>query len=98
MKKIILAFLLLALLLPAVGCAAQEEKERVTVVATTYPIYLFARAVTDGTEGVVVERLDTGSASCLHDYTLSMADMKKLERADLIALNGAGLEDFLSDA
>lgn len=33
MKKIILAFLLLALLLPAVGCAAQEEKERVTVVA-----------------------------------------------------------------
>jgi ABC-type Zn uptake system ZnuABC Zn-binding protein ZnuA len=27
-----------------------------------------------------------------------MADMKKLERADLIALNGAGLEDFLSDA
>ncbi|GAA6392987.1 zinc ABC transporter substrate-binding protein ZnuA [Clostridiales bacterium] len=98
MKKIILAFLLLALFLPAVGCAAQEEKERVTVVATTYPIYLFARAVTDGTEGVVVERLDTGSASCLHDYTLSMADMKKLERADLIALNGAGLEDFLSDA
>ena len=68
------------------------------MVATTYPIYLFARAVTDGTEGVVVERLDTGSASCLHDYTLSMADMKKLERADLIALNGAGLEDFLSDA
>ena len=44
MKKIILAFLLLALLLPAVGCAAQEEKERVTVVATTYPIYRFARA------------------------------------------------------
>ena len=76
----------------------RSEKERVTVVATTYPIYLFARAVTDGTEGVVVERLDTGSASCLHDYTLSMADMKKLERADLIALNGAGLEDFLSDA
>ena len=98
MKKIILAFLLLALLLPAVGCAAQEEKERVTVVATTYPIYLFAQAVTDGTEGVVVERLDTGSASCLHDYTLSMADMKKLERADLIALNGAGLEDFMGDA
>ena len=98
MKKIVLSCLLLALLLPAAGCAAREEEGRVTVVATTYPIYLFARAVTDGAEGVVVERLDTGSTSCLHDYTLSMADMKKLERADLIALNGAGLEDFLSDA
>jgi ABC-type Zn uptake system ZnuABC Zn-binding protein ZnuA len=27
-----------------------------------------------------------------------MADMKKLERADIIALNGAGLEEFLEDA
>ena len=45
-----------------------------------------------------MERLDTGSTSCLHDYTLSMADMKKLERADVIALNGAGLEEFLKDA
>jgi ABC-type Zn uptake system ZnuABC Zn-binding protein ZnuA len=49
-------------------------------------------------DGVAVERLDTGTASCLHDYTLSMADMKKLERADIIALNGAGLEEFLEDA
>ena len=45
-----------------------------------------------------MERLDTGSVSCLHDYTLSMRDMQKLEGADVIALNGAGLEEFLEDA
>ncbi len=97
-KKSILIVLLSAFLtLPA--CApAGEAGARLTLVCTTYPIYLFASSLTEGVEGVAVERLDTGSTSCLHDYTLSMADMKKLERADVIALNGAGLEEFLEDA
>ena len=81
------------------GCGTgKESAPRLTVVAATYPIYLFACAVTGGVEGVEVERLNTGSVSCLHDYTLSVDDMKKLERADVIALNGAGLEDFMEDA
>lgn len=98
-RKTILIFLLLALTLSLPGCAAERaEDSRLTVVCTTYPIYLFASSMAEGVDGVCVERLDTGSASCLHDYTLSMGDMKKLERADVIALNGAGLEEFLDDA
>ena len=97
MKKSILSFLLAALLaLPA--CTPAQAQTRLTVVCTTYPIYLFASSVAEGVDGVVVERLDTGSTSCLHNYTLSMEDMKKLERADVIAINGAGLEEFLEDA
>ena len=98
-KKPILIFLLLTLTLSLSGCATEgTDDARLTVVCTTYPIYLFASSVAQGVDGVSVERLDTGSASCLHDYTLSMEDMKKLERADVIALNGAGLEEFLEDA
>lgn len=97
MKKTILIFLVLVLSLP--GCAAGErEGARLTVVCTTYPIYLFASSIAEGVGDVAVERLDTGSVSCLHDYALSMADMKKIEKADVIALNGAGLEDFLEPA
>lgn len=97
-KQTLAALLALALLLP--GCAPAEEREnpRLSVVCTTYPIYLFVSSIAQGVEGVAVERLDTGSASCLHDYSLSMSDMKKLERADVIAMNGAGLEEFLEDA
>ena len=100
MKKIICSFLAALFLLSSLsGCGADEgEANRLTVVATTYPVYLLACAVTDGVEGVSVERLNTGSVSCLHDYTLSVDDMKKLEGADVIALNGAGLEDFMEDA
>lgn len=97
MKKLML-ICILSTLLALPSCAPAAEETRLTVVCTTYPIYLFASAITEGVDGVAVERLDTGSTSCLHDYTLSMEDMKKLERADVIALNGAGLEEFLEDA
>ena len=100
MKKV-LSVLLAALLLTAAGCSAsqtREEESRLNVVAATYPVYLFVSALCEGVEGVTVERLNTGETSCLHDYTLAVDDMRKLERADVIVLNGAGLEDFMSDA
>ena len=101
MKRPILSMLLSVLLLLP-GCtqapSGSSLEEGLTVLATTYPVYLFARTVAQGVEGVTVERLNTGSVSCLHDYTLSVDDMKKIEGADVIAMNGAGLEDFMDDA
>ena len=90
--------LLLALILLSACARPAGPRARLTVVCATYPVYLFASALTEGVEGVAVERLDTGSVSCLHDYTLSVRDMRKLEGADVIALNGGGLEEFLEDA
>ena len=101
MKRPILSMLLSVLLLLP-GCtqapSGSSQEEGLPVLATTYPVYLFARTVAQGVEGVTVERLNTGSVSCLHDYTLSVDDMKKIEGADVIAMNGAGLEDFMDDA
>ena len=97
-KRVLSLLLLCLLLLSACGRPATAEEPRLTVVAATYPVYLFACAVAEGVEGVEVQRLDTGETSCLHDYTLSVNDMKKLEGAGAIALSGAGLEDFLQDA
>ena len=83
-RTVLIGILSLLLTLPA--CTpAQGETARLTVVCTTYPIYLFTSSLTEGVEGVAVERLDTGSTSCLHDYTLSMADMKKLAVIDCSA-------------
>lgn len=97
--------LVLACALALTGCgqvgggeAEPEGEESLQLVASTYPVYLFARAVTQGVEGVSVSRLNTGSVSCLHDYTLSMSDMKLIEGADVLALSGVGLEDFMDDA
>ena len=104
MKKRIFSLMLVAVLFLS-GCgsgqpAAKSDagEDGLRIVATTYPVYLFVTAVTDGVEGVVVDRLNTGETSCLHDYTLSVHDMKLLEGADVIAMNGVGLEDFMADA
>lgn len=96
MKRTVACLLCLLLL---AGCTpAEPEQNQVNIVATTYPAYLAALTVTDGVDGVSVSRLDTGSVSCLHDYTLTVNDMKKLSRADVIVMNGAGMEDFMADA
>ena len=98
-KRFLIPVLAAAMLLTACGQNAPvQQEEKLTIVATTYPVYLVASAVTEGVEGVEVLRLDTGSTSCLHDYNLTVNDMKKIERADVIAMSGVGLEEFMEDA
>lgn len=95
--------LLLVLLLVLSACSTPKsntapQEESLSVVATTYPIYLFLSEVTRGAEGMTVTPLINQSVSCLHNYTLSVNDMKVMEGADVLFLNGAGLDDFVLDA
>jgi ABC-type Zn uptake system ZnuABC Zn-binding protein ZnuA len=66
------------------------------VVATTLPVYDFTVALCQNTD-ITVERLINESVSCLHDYSLSVSQVKAVESAEIIVCSGAGLEDFLSD-
>ena len=78
--------------------APAEDGDTIHILTTTYPVYLFTTAVTEGVEGVEVTRLIREEISCLHDYTLTVNDMKAIEAADVIVMNGVGLEDFMADA
>lgn len=102
MKKLLSSLLALLLLaLPLSGCAGTqsgaENDSSLRAAATTYPVYLFAQAVTQGVEGVEVSLVIDQQVSCLHDYTLTMRDMRAVEQADVLLINGMGLEDFLED-
>lgn len=93
----------LALGLGLGGCAPQAHSQResddtLTLAAVTYPVYLFAQELTRGAEGVEVTLIINQSVSCVHDYTLSVQDMKVLDGADVVLLNGAGLEDSMASA
>ena len=91
--------LLLALTLVLASCTQrQPEHQDLHILCTTYPLYLFTTAVTEGAENVEVSLLVNSQTSCLHDYTLTVADMKAIEGADVIVINGVGLEDFMSAA
>ena len=76
------------------GCTASREE--VSVVATTKPVYDFTSRLCEGTD-IQVTQLVTESVSCLHDYTLSVSQVRKAEAAQVTVISGAGLEDFMED-
>ena len=98
MKKRIFAGVLALLMVCGMlsGCAAREA-ERWDVLATTGPVWSMTGALLEGT-GLSCGRVITESVSCLHDYTLTVAQMERIGRADVVVLNGLGLEDFMGDA
>lgn len=99
MKRLLITCLCLCLLL--CGCSApqtSQEDDTLHILASTYPIYLFTKTLTEGVDGVEVTQLIDETVSCLHDYTLTVPDMKAIEKADIIILNGADLESFMEDA
>jgi zinc/manganese transport system substrate-binding protein len=72
---------------------AAEKKLR--VLTTFLPGYCFASSVAG--DRAEVENLLAANVS-LHDYQLSPADLRKISQADLIVLNGLGMETFLDRA
>jgi ABC-type Zn uptake system ZnuABC Zn-binding protein ZnuA len=91
MKRISVCLLLLQGLL-LLSAAAQQK---IKILTTFAPAYAFASNVA-GT-AATVENLLPPHAS-LHDYTLSPRDLRKLHSADILILNGAGLETWIAPA
>ena len=91
LKKRLFAGLLALVLLcaPLSGCAAREA-ERYDVLASTAPVRAMTAALLEGT-GLNCGLVVTESVSCLHDYTLTVAQMEKIGQADVVVLNGLGL-------
>lgn len=70
----------------------------VNVLCTTAPVTLLAKAVIDGVGGYKVTTMLPAAIGCPHDYALTPQDMRKLAKADVIIVNGLGMEDFLEGA
>ena len=94
MKKIIVLLLCLLLALPA-GCAVQETADDFVIMTSFYPMYLFCANIADEIPGVTVKNMAAPDTGCLHDYQLLPADMRALEEADVLVINGAGMESFM---
>jgi len=101
-KKIGITILVIVVMIVAVcviGNITQnskvEDKEQFKIVTTFYPIFIMTSNITQGAQNIELVNMADMNAGCLHDYTLSTTDMKKLEKADVIVQNGLGLENFM---
>ncbi|MCX7971075.1 MAG: metal ABC transporter substrate-binding protein [Negativicutes bacterium] len=87
---------LTAIGLLAAGCGRPQPASRpFTIVTSFYPVYVTTVNVTGGIDGVDVVNMASPQTGCLHDYQLTPADLRKIERADVVVINGAGMEGFL---
>lgn len=84
--------ILFALLLALPAQAAAPPRQ---ILTSTFPIYQMARNITQGQSGVTVELLLPARLGCPHDYALTPQDMQRLRQADVLVINGLGLEEFL---
>ena len=82
------------LTLLAVGLAAGAHAE-LRIITTFYPVYVLTASVTQGVPEVRVHNMAEQSVGCLHDYTLQPQDIASLEQADVLVINGGGMEQFM---
>lgn len=93
MKRLLPIILTTFLVCVLLGCTPAPEAQ---IAATTLPVYEFTARLCSGTD-LTVTQLVTESVSCLHDYSLNVRQVRAAEAAELVIINGAGLESFMDD-
>lgn len=83
------------LLIGLTGCAKPQKEYSYRVVTSFYPMYVIALNLCDGIEDVQVQNMTDTAVGCLHDYTLKTKDLRKIEKANMFVMNGAGVENFM---
>lgn len=71
-----------------------QENSNFKIVTSFYPIYIMTLNVTEGANNIELKNMVELNGGCLHDYTLSTTDVKKVEDANVFIENGVGIENF----
>lgn len=107
MKKnviyIIIAILMIGILVTAVIVTNQNKQTKTEdgkfkIVTSFYPMYILTANIVQGANNIELVNMTETNVGCIHDYTLTTSDMKKIENADVFIENGLGLEEFITKA
>jgi zinc transport system substrate-binding protein len=78
---------------PGGGVAAGGRPLR--ILTSFYPMYVHTLNVAWAVDGVRIENLTEPITGCLHDFQLTTVHMRALADADVLVVNGGGMESFL---
>ncbi|MBM3496280.1 MAG: zinc ABC transporter substrate-binding protein [Armatimonadetes bacterium] len=80
------------------GCRrAPESRADKRVLCSVFPVWLIARNVANGRDGVRVELLLPAGLGCPHEYLVTPQDVRRIEQADVLIVNGLGFDDFATE-
>ena len=105
-KKIVTILVIIIVIIGIIGFIVwknlnksnKQNDNTIKIVTSFYPMYILAVNITDGATNIELENMADVNVGCLHDYTLTTEDMKKLENADIFISNGLGMENFIDKA
>ena len=100
MKKINILFFLFScfFFLTAISPkSAHTATIQYRILATTFPIYQISRNVLQGSQNTKIQLMLPTQSGCPHDYALTPQDMKKIINADILIINGLGMEEFIEN-
>lgn len=85
-----------------IGCnnnvdSNKTNEDTLNIVTSFYPLYISTINITKDIPNVTVTNMTKSQTGCLHDYQLTPQDLKTLENADVLVVNGAGMESFLDN-
>lgn len=66
-----------------------------TITTSFYPMYIATINIAKDVPGVKVINITQPTTGCLHDYQLKPDDLKILGEAQILIINGAGMESFM---
>ena len=96
MKAILSLLLCLCFGLPSVTARAADSPREFT--ATVFPVWILLHEIARDVPGVNVSLLLPAGSGCPHDYAMTPNDRRRLAKADILVMNGLGLEGFLGHA
>lgn len=73
------------------------QEDDMVIVTSFYPMYILTGNLAKDVPGVSVANLTENQTGCLHDYQLTTQDMIQLDSADLLIMNGGGMESFIEN-
>ncbi len=68
------------------------------LLCSTFPMYLFTKNISEGRDAFNISLMLAGAQGCPHDYAPTPAELERLSQANILVMNGRGLESFLSQA
>ncbi len=93
MKKIKIIILALVFIL-LVGCTKTNENKKINIIATSFPGYDFARAITQNIEDVNVKMLLKPGAE-MHDFEPTPKDIINIEKSDMFIYVGGDSDEWV---
>ena len=97
-NKIITACILFVLIIGTIIFAinvSEQKDSKFNIVTSFYPMYVATLNITDGVENINVKNLTQQVTGCIHDYVLTTSELVTLAKADVLVINGAGMEGFM---